>query len=243
MSFTRAFVVASSVVALASVTGCASSEEPRQKEDVDTYESELKLSSPKYLGPIANGETKTSSYHNPPRYRAYGFQAKAGDEITAEVTSLEGDGMGWITTSGYEVLAANDDASAATLDAKVVYTVPAGTPSRSYRVVFRDYDLLDASFGVKLTIKAAAATCTYDGSTYNAGTNFPASDSCNTCACSDSGSVFCTKKACLVCDPENEPWRSYIGNPMTCQTIRYVCAANMRSFQNACGCGCETLTH
>ena len=65
--------------------------------------------------------------------------------------------MGWITTSAFDVLAANDDASLATLDSKVIYKVPAGTASRAYRIVFRDYDLLDATFTVKLTIKSASA--------------------------------------------------------------------------------------
>lgn len=245
MSFVsvRGFVVAGVVCAVAALTGCSSSDAP-QKEDVDSYESELRLAGPRYLGQIANGETKTNYYYNPPKYRAYGFTAKAGDEITADVKSAEGDGMGWITTSKYDVLAGNDDASASTLDAKVTYTVPAGTASRAYRIVFRDYDLLDATFTVKLTIKSAnATTCEYDGATYNPGESFPSSDGCNTCSCGTTGKVGCTKKACLACDPDNEPWRNYVGTPTTCQTIRYVCTATQRSFQNACGCGCEALSH
>ena len=145
---------------LAAVTGCASPDAAATKESIDSSESDLKLSSPQYLGTIADGATKTSSYTNPPRYRAYGFTAAGGDEITATVKSFDGDAMGWITTSSYTVLAANDDASSSTLDSKVVYTVPAGTASRSYRIVFRDYDLLDATFSVKLSIKSTAvAAC------------------------------------------------------------------------------------
>jgi hypothetical protein len=245
MSF-RSFsglVIAGFVSAVSALTGCSSSDAP-QKEDVDSYESELRLAGPRYLGQIANGETKTNYYYNPPKYRAYGFYAKGGDQITADVKSVNGDGMGWITTSAFDVLAANDDANSSTLDAKVTYTVPAGTASRAYRIVFRDYDLLDATFTVKLTVKSAAATtCSYDGATYDVGDSFPSTDGCNTCSCSSSGNATCTKKACLACDPDNEPWRNYVGTPTTCQTIRYVCAATQRSFQNSCGCGCEDLTH
>jgi hypothetical protein len=242
LSLSRGSVVAALVAGLVGGTGCSSSAAPA-KEEVDSYESELRLSSPKYLGQIASGETKTTSYSNPPRYRAYGFTAKGGDEITADVASVNADAMAWITLSSFDVLASNDDASSSTLDSKVVYTVPAGAPSRAYRIVFRDYDLLDATFRVKLTIKAAApVTCSDGGATYAVGATFPASDDCNTCTCSSSGSVSCTKKAC-VCNPEDEPWRNYVGTPTSCQTIRYTCAANKRPFQNACGCGCEALQH
>ena len=154
------------VAAVAAVTGCGSSGSS-SKESIDSSESDLKLSSPQYLGPIADGETKTSNYRNPPRYRAFGFSASAGDQITVNVKSIDGDAMGWITTSGYTVLAANDDASSATLDSKVVYTVPAGTATKSYRIVFRDYDLLDATFSVKLAIKAAVVACDPDNEPWN----------------------------------------------------------------------------
>jgi hypothetical protein len=236
-------VIAGVVSAVAALTGCSSAEAPA-KESVDSYESELRLAGPRYLGQIANGETKTNHYNNPPKYRAYGFTAKGGDEITADVKSVDGDAMGWITTSAFDVLASNDDASSATLDAKVVYKVPAGTASRAYRIVFRDYDLLDATFNVKLSVKSgSASTCSYGGATYSPGDGFAATDGCNTCSCTSSGSVACTKKACLACDPDNEPYRNYIGTPTSCQVIRYSCPSSQRSFQNACGCGCEDLSH
>jgi hypothetical protein len=238
----RIVLVAGLVAGLAAMTGCSASE-GLPKEDVESYESELRLSSPRYLGPIANGETKTNYYFNPPRYRAFGFYAKGGDEITADVKSLEGDAMGWITNSSFEVLAANDDASTTTYDSKVVYTVPAGTASKAYRIVFRDYALLDATFTVKLSIRSAAAVaCSYGGKTYEGGASFPSADGCNTCSCAPSGAVACTERAC-ACNPDAEAWRNYIGTPTTCQTIRYTCASGKRSFQNACGCGCEAIVH
>ncbi len=225
---------------MASLGGC-SSKEPAAKDNVDSYESELRLVAPQYLGPIGNGETKTSYYYAPPRYRAFGFSAKGGDEITVDVKSIDGDALGWITTSLFDALAFNDDASPNTLDAKVVYKVPAGTPPRPYRIVFRDYDLLDATFTVKLSI-VSGAVCTYNGASFTSGDSFPSTDGCNTCSCSASGSVACTKQTC-ACDPEVETWRNYVGNPTTCQTKKYTCPSNRRAFQNACGCGCELLSH
>lgn len=41
-------------------------------------------------------------------------------------------------------------------------------------------------------------TCTYDGKGYNVGDKFPSSDGCNTCFCSDDGTVACTEKACIA---------------------------------------------
>ena len=202
LPFSRVFIIAGAAIALASLAGC-SSPDTSSKDNVDSYESELKLASPKYLGQIADGETKTVSYSDPPHYRAYGFSASAGDEITVTVKSVNGDAMGWITNASYTSLAANDDASSSTLDSKVVYTVPAGTTTKAYRIVFRDYDLLDATFNVKLSIKAAAPAC----------------------------------------DPDNEPWRTYVGTPTECQVIRYTCSSSKRSFSNDCGCGCESLSH
>jgi len=38
--------------------------------------------------------------------------------------------------------------------------------------------------------------CSYGGSVHPAGTTFPATDGCNTCACSETGEVACTKALC-----------------------------------------------
>jgi Pacifastin inhibitor (LCMII) len=240
----RSFCASLSVLGLVAIAGCSSNgtEAPAEKGNIDSYESELNSTTPRYVGQIASGETKTNYYANPPKYRAFGFTARGGETITVDVKSFEGDAMAWITTTTWTALAANDDASSSTLDAKVVYKVPEGTPSRAYRIVFRDYDLLDATFTVKLSIDSGTVACTYGGKTYKPGDSFPSTDECNTCSCSTNGSVGCTKKAC-VCNPEAEPWRDYLGTPVTCQTIVVSCTTNKRPFQNACGCGCELLSH
>jgi hypothetical protein len=148
--------------------------------------------------------------------------------------------MGWITDTRYTSLAANDDASSSTLDSHITYRVPDGVASRAYRIVFRSYDRADASFAVRLSIRAGEhAACEYAGNTYEYGERFPSTDGCNTCSCR-TGGVTCTEKAC-ACDPDHEPNRNYLGTPTSCQSIRYRCPSGTRSFQNACGCGCELL--
>lgn len=207
----RLAVLLGVTVSLASLAlgGCAASDNG-SKEEVGTYEGELKLSSPKLLGTIANGETKSGYYYNPPRYRAYSFAAKAGDQITVDVHSVEGDAMAWITDSGYNSLAANDDANSHTLDSHVTYTVPSNSLKTSFRIVFRDYDLLDATFDVHLQIQSAKGPT--DPTDPDPGT----------------------------CNPANEPWRTYKGTPSTCPFVRFTCPVGTANFQNACGCGCES---
>lgn len=243
MAFSRAFIA--SFIALASLSvsaaACSSSEGPA-KESIDSYESELKLSGIKYLGPIASGETRSAYYTKSPAYRSYGFEAKGGDVVTIDVTSEDGDAMGWITSTSNTVYAANDDASSETFDSKVVYTVPEGAATRQYRVVFRDYARLAANFDVTLNIQSSTPkpppTCSYGDKTYNAGDSFKSTDGCNDCSCGTNGKVSCGTQAC-VCDPDNEPNRNYIGTPSTCGSIRYTCRSGTHSFQNDCGCGCE----
>jgi hypothetical protein len=218
------------LVAVSALAACTTQDASSGKEDVGAYESDLKLSSPRYLGPIANGETITAYYYDPPRYRSFGFYARGGDQITIDISSLYGDAMGWITDSSYNVLAANDDASYATLDSKVTYTVPAGKAKRAYRIVFRDYDLLDATFSVSLSIESAG---TSDGETDGDG------DGDGETGSSSSGSSGSSSGETPSCDPSSEPNRNYIGTPSTCPAIRFSCPAGQRSFSNACGCGCE----
>lgn len=226
--------------ACVSAIGCATEQTSKQEESVSSTESELRLSGTRYLGKIVSGQTRTGTYYNPPRYRSYAFDAKGGDEITVDVASEDGDAVTFITTDRYDVVAYNDDASSETFDSKVLYKVPANAPARSYRIVFRDYELMDATFSVTLNITSAVtSTCAYDGNTYTPGESFPSTDNCNTCFCGTNGNVGCTKKAC-TCDPSNEPWRNYLGTPQQCMVMRYTCAAGQVPFSNSCGCGCET---
>lgn len=229
------FVVAGLIAALTATVGCAA-----DKEDLSSYDSEIRLAGTRYLGKLQNGQTRTAYYYNQPLYRSYGFDAKGGDEVTIDVRSTYGDAVAWITDAKYRGLAFNDDASRETWDAKVQYKVPEGQPSRSYRIVFRDYDTLDATFAVTLAVKSAPATCTYEDQQYTEGDSFGASDGCNTCACDATGSVACTEMEC-GCNPATESHRTYLGTPDQCMVMRYSCPAGQILFSNDCGCGCETV--
>jgi hypothetical protein len=146
------------VVLAVGVTACSSGGADGDK--AATSSSELRVTSASYLGTIASGETKTSSYADPPKYRAYGFTARGGDVISIDVTSGDGgDAMAWLTDDTYaNTLAFNDDANASTLDSHIDYTVPDGTPSSSYRIVFRDYNRADATFDVTLQITSSSTS-------------------------------------------------------------------------------------
>jgi hypothetical protein len=197
-------------VALAALVGC--SQASPADDGVDATESDLKLKGTGYLGPINDGDTLTSPYSDPPEYRAYGFKASGGDSVTANVKSKDGDAMAWITDASYNVLVANDDASSSTTNAKVTYKVPSSVSSKSYRIVFRDYDHADATFQVSLDIKSGS------GSSSGSSSGGPPPPSCS---------------------PPSEPWRTYLGSPTMCKVIRYNCPKGTHSFSNACGCGCE----
>ncbi len=228
-------IAATACLLLASSVAC-SSESPVARQNIGTTDSELNPGSVRYEGPIAAGEPEISRYENPPRYRAFGFDANPGETLTVDVGSNDGDAIAWITTPAYAVLAENDDATPHTWDARVVYKVPSDERARSYRIVFREYALREARFTVSLAVKPAVR-CSYYGKTYHEGDEFKSIDSCNDCACTEAG-VKCGARVC-PCNPDKEPHRNYVGTPRTCDTIRYECPVGSFSFLNDCGCGCE----
>src|SRR5579864_6090679 len=80
------------ILALLGLTSTACSQSSGDKGGVATTgESALKVTGAAYLGPIASGETKTSYYSDPPKYRAFGFTATGGDQISIDVASVDGD--------------------------------------------------------------------------------------------------------------------------------------------------------
>ncbi len=90
-------------------------------------------------------------------------------------------------------------------------------------------------------VMGAPRGCLYGGVQRGVGDSFPSTDGCNTCTCTASGGVACTKRACAPrCDPASEPNRKYVGSsPAQCMVIRYACEPNTTGFSNECGCGCE----
>jgi hypothetical protein len=153
MSSSRFLVAGLLIAAFAGSAGCSVGSGDSSKDAIGSYDSDLKLTDVLYRGTIAPNETKNEHYSTPPTYRAFGFDAKGGEEITLDVRSVNGDAVAFLTDADYEVLASNDDAAPNTYDSRVVYKVPDGRAAKSYRVVFRDYGLVEATFKVTLMIR------------------------------------------------------------------------------------------
>jgi hypothetical protein len=135
--------------ALAAAVGCGPS-----AEDMATAESDLTLQAT-VLGPIRSGELKSDSFSGAPEHRAFSFRATGNDTITADVTIVGGDAVGFLTDSGLNVLAQGNPGTGP--DTRVTFTVPPG-PSRPMRVAFKNAAAPNATFRVKLRIEAGACT-------------------------------------------------------------------------------------
>ena len=238
----RFAVVTASLLAVGSfgsagLLGCAAEEPPSSDGDVAMLEGELPQRVV-FLGPIANGETKTGNHDDAPTLRAFAFEAQGGEEVVVDVKTEDGNALGWITTPQYRVLAFNDDAGPETHDARVTFRVPEGAPAQPLRIVFRDHEGLARPWELHLAIRKAAPLCAYGDATYEAGATFSAADGCNECACGEDGQVTCGTAAC-ACDPATEPHRTYIATPKKCAVIRFDCPVGSLPFYNDCGCGCE----
>ena len=79
--------------------------------------------------------------------------------------------------------------------------------------------------------------CDYEGSHYDAGASFPSSDGCNTCSCSDSGVVGCTKRACLnTCQYNGSTYRAGESFPSAdgCNTCSCTATGTVACTERAC---------
>lgn len=52
--------------------------------------------------------------------------------------------------------------------------------------------------GCNINVVGGGTTCEVDGVVHDPGESFPAEDGCNTCVCSDDGTVACTLRACVA---------------------------------------------
>jgi hypothetical protein len=101
------------------------------------------------VGQLWYGErTIPLDYTSSPRYRAVVFFGKANDEITATVSSTDGDPTTWVLDETFHTIGHNDDADASTLDSRVETRL---VKSGQHYIVFRDYGLHNAQFVVSLT--------------------------------------------------------------------------------------------
>jgi hypothetical protein len=84
-------------------------------------------------------------------------------------------------------------------------------------------------------------SCVYQGMSYASGATFPSSDGCNTCSCSSSGEVACTKKACISCESISTEYGVLIEHAKTCDP-QAPNQCTLRVFEGL-GCGCGTFVN
>jgi hypothetical protein len=103
------------------------------------------------IGSIDYGQTRSGSYYNPPRYRAFKFAGEKGDKVTIDVGSNTGDAVTWLLDDGGRVLAYNDD-HGGSLDSHIAATLPGNRNPAivTYYIVFREYSHRAATFKVRL---------------------------------------------------------------------------------------------
>lgn len=131
--------VAVSLVAVVSAISMAACAAPtdEQEDDVASAEGELRgLSAAEILGDLAYGQTSPPvAYTKKPTYRAYRFEAQAGDEVDIWVRSTDGNPRAWLLTSSFANVVSNEDADATTKDAHITRVIEkAGT----YYIAFRE---------------------------------------------------------------------------------------------------------
>ncbi len=149
------------LVAFVGVLGNLACSAYPSSEDVTSTESELRaLRADEIVGTLRFGETSSPvGYSEVPLYRAFRFDAKAGDAVDIWVRSSTGDARAWLLSPTFSTLSSNDNAGAETRDAHLKRTL---TRSGGYYIAFRDANREENTFTVSL---AQAATSCPSGQT------------------------------------------------------------------------------
>ncbi len=104
-----------------------------------------------FQGEIAYGQTKGPFTHVAGRWSALKFLGNAGDEITIDVRSSNGDTVAWLVDKSMEILAFNDDYGGGT-NSHITYTLTNGANTTFY-IVTREYNRRAMRFSVSLAGK------------------------------------------------------------------------------------------
>lgn len=80
-------------------------------------------------------------------YGWFRFDGRAGDDVSIDVKSPNGDAVVFVLDGNDDVVAVNDDADALTSDAHLATSLPA---NGTYYIAFREYSFAPASFTVAL---------------------------------------------------------------------------------------------
>src|SRR5947209_7812959 len=104
----------------------------------------------KVLGPIDYGQTSAAvRYSNPPRYRAYEFNARPGDHIEIQVHAKRGVPEAFVTDSSFKSLAGGS--------AKFSATIPPDSKPATYYIVFREAKYRPGEFTIELQRPSGSA--------------------------------------------------------------------------------------
>ncbi|MGI8742680.1 MAG: hypothetical protein ACR2NN_08930 [Bryobacteraceae bacterium] len=103
----------------------------------------------KIIGPIDYGQTSPAvHYRNPPKYRAFGFNARPGDHVEIWVHARQGSPEAFLTDSAFTSIAGGN--------ARFSATIPQDSKPATYYIVFRDMKSNSGNFTVELQRPYAA---------------------------------------------------------------------------------------
>jgi hypothetical protein len=151
MTIRRSFALLVPFVLATSIAACADKPAPTTNEVESSSDAATSFSKNwKIVGSLDYGQTSGPvAYTHSPRYRAFKFAGAEGDVVDVTVHTSNGDAVAWLLDNDFKTLAHNDDASAKSTDSHITATLPANASATHY-IVFRDADLGNATFTVKL---------------------------------------------------------------------------------------------
>jgi hypothetical protein len=144
------------LLAFALVAGCSGGKANVSDEAIDVP-TDLKSDLWKRTQLLGNFATNTksvsASYHNPPRYRSFSFNAEGSKQVDIWIRSTDGSGdsVAWLFDYRGKRLGYNDDADGSTTDSHIHATLPANGNGFWY-VYFREYSLSDATFQIQANV-------------------------------------------------------------------------------------------
>src|SRR5262245_37127893 len=109
MKTTVRFLMSSLLVAACSAGPAGKTETPEDFSDLGDTTSDSFTRRWQRVGAIESDKPQTIRYDNPPRFRAWTYNAVEGDTLDVKVHSDDGDTMAWLLDSSKRVVTSNDD--------------------------------------------------------------------------------------------------------------------------------------
>jgi hypothetical protein len=142
------------------IAGCAGQKQFPDDDFTDLasvdQKSDAFSSKMRFLGSLAEGQTRKVYYTSSPLYRGYTIDQEGPVDLW--VRSSSGDALAWLLNSTFHVVKKNDDADDTTYDAHIKGEVPSSA-TLPYYLVMRDYNQDSGWFSVT----RSAASCSGSG--------------------------------------------------------------------------------